>query len=142
MAARDFAPGDLVVAITGHEVRVPTRYTLQLAPGSHIDAEPQPGAVGGYPEWRFLNHSCDPNTMVRGKTFVARRAIRRGDELTFDYESTEWDMATPFSCECTSRNCRSMIRGYRHLSAKSRAQLGALTAPHLLTLAVHDSAAS
>lgn len=142
MAARDFAPGEVVIAITGREVRVPTRYTLQLGPGLHVDAEPEPEAVGGYPEWRFLNHACEPNTSVRGRSFVARRAIRRGDELTFDYESTEWDMATPFLCECKSRHCRSMIRGYRHLSAKSRTAIGTMAAPHLLALAMHDGAAS
>ena len=32
--------------------------------------------------------------------------------------------------------------GLLALSGKARAQLGALTAPHLLALAVHDSAAS
>lgn len=131
IAAVDFALGDTVVAITGREVKVPTRYTLQVGAAVHLDAEPQPGAVGGYPEWRFLNHGCDPNVVLRGRSFVARQPIRRGDELTFDYESTEWDMATPFLCECGSGRCRGQIRGYRHLSPAARAAMTSDVAAHL-----------
>lgn len=131
IAAVDFALGDTVVAITGREVMVPTRYTLQVSATVHLDAEPQPGAIGGYPAWRFLNHGCDPNVVLRGRTFVARQPIRCGDELTFDYESTEWDMATPFVCECGSPACRGLIRGYRHLSPAARTAMTSEAAAHL-----------
>lgn len=134
-ASADFAVDDPVVVIKGRSTTIPTRYTLQVGPDEHIDANPLPGTVGGYPEWRFLNHACEPNTMLRGRVLVARRPIEDGEELTFDYESTEWDMATPFACECGSARCRRRIRGYRHLEAEQRQTLGAMTAPHLLQLA-------
>lgn len=138
-AAANFAADDPVVVITGRSTTIPTRYTLQVGPDEHIDAEPLPGSVGGYAQWRFLNHACEPNTMLRGRVLVARRPIEDGEELTFDYESTEWDMAAPFSCECGSARCRRQIRGYRHLGAEQRLSLGAMAAPHLLLAAARVS---
>jgi hypothetical protein len=36
--------------------------------------------------WDPINHSCDPNTWLDGGlNTVARRAVKRGDELTIDY---------------------------------------------------------
>lgn len=134
-ASTDFAVDEPVVLVKGRSTTIPTRYTLQVGPDEHIDANPLPGTVGGYPEWRFLNHACEPNTMLRGRVLVARRPIEDGEELTFDYESTEWDMATPFACECGSARCRRRIRGYRHLEVEQRQALGAMTAPHLVQLA-------
>lgn len=34
---------------------------------------------------RFLNHSEDPNTDIRGRSTYARRDIATGDEITCDY---------------------------------------------------------
>jgi hypothetical protein len=65
-----------------------------------------------------LNHSCDPN--VRLDTcrmlVVAEREIAPGEEITYFYPSTEWDMAEPFECRCGSRNCLGVVRGAKHLS--------------------------
>jgi hypothetical protein len=133
LATVDFRAGESVVRITGRDVAVPTRYTLQVAHGVHVDAEPDPSRPQGYPDWRFCNHSCEPNVALRGRAFVALRAIASGEEITFDYDSTEWDMAAPFACECGSRRCRRTIRGYRHLLPAQRAAVDA--APHVRDLA-------
>ncbi len=43
---------------------------------------------------------------------VARgRDLKVGDELTFFYPSTEWDMAQPFRCECGAEECKGWIQG-------------------------------
>lgn len=34
---------------------------------------------------KFLNHSEDPNTEIRGRETLARRALAAGDEITCDY---------------------------------------------------------
>lgn len=58
-----------------------------------------------------FNHSCDPNVGVKGQILVqARRAIVAGEELTFDYETTDVSM-TPFECRCGAANCRQLIDG-------------------------------
>lgn len=62
-------------------------------------------------EVEMFNHSCEPNAGVRGQIlFVARRLIESGEEITFDYDTTEVD-SIPFKCDCGSANCRGTIDG-------------------------------
>lgn len=61
--------------------------------------------------FRFINHSCDPNTFMRCTSdraeFYARRAIRAGEELTVDYMNSHHDGR--LACRCGARNCRGFI---------------------------------
>lgn len=61
--------------------------------------------------FRFINHSCDPNTFMRCTAtraeFYARRAIRRGEELTVDYIDSHHDGT--LACRCGAENCRGFI---------------------------------
>jgi SET domain len=120
--------GHVVLAIDGPTVATPTRYTVQVGEGQHVDAEARPD--GGFPMWRFLNHACEPNTRLNGRSLVAVRDLAAGEEVSFDYDSTEWDMAAPFDCGCGSARCRRTVRGFRHLTDAQRGQLIAI-APHL-----------
>ena len=45
-------------------------------------------------EWKRFNHSCEPNVWYSGyeQTVVARRDIKRGEELTVDYCTLLADM--------------------------------------------------
>jgi hypothetical protein len=47
---------------------------------------------------------------------MAIREIQRGEEMTFFYPSTEWEMIQPFNCYCGSPNCIGQIRGAAFLS--------------------------
>ena len=80
---------------------------------------------------RYINHSCDPNCGVRdSNTIVAMRQIEAGEELTWDYATTEdnkWSMA----CECGSVRCRGRITGYRDLTPALRKEYRAYTAAWL-----------
>lgn len=59
----------------------------------------------------YTNHSCDPNTGLRGEiTFVALRDIRRGEELTHDWAMTDNDDYS-VECNCRSSRCRGTITG-------------------------------
>ncbi|MGH3709391.1 MAG: SET domain-containing protein-lysine N-methyltransferase [Pseudonocardiaceae bacterium] len=67
---------------------------------------------------RFMNHSCQPNTGVvdnsqDGYDFVALQEIQPGDELTWDYETTEYVSIAVPRCLCAAENCRTRIHGYR-----------------------------
>ncbi len=66
---------------------------------------------------RYLNHSCEPNCGIKEKfTIIAMRDIKKGEQLTFDYDMTEnsdWEMI----CKCKSAHCRGLIHGYRFLPA-------------------------
>jgi len=57
------------------------------------------------PPERFMNHSCDPNTHVVGRSDVALRDIAPGEEVTSDY----MDLEVPGSaCNCGSAKCRGV----------------------------------
>jgi hypothetical protein len=124
-ALRPFAPGDLLLLLRGWPVAQPTRHTIQLDLDLHLEGEPT--AL-----WRYLNHSCAPNAAIRDRELLAIAEIAVGDEITFDYDTTEWDMASPFACACGAPACRGLVRGFRHLGADARAALAPLLAPHLL----------
>lgn len=69
----------------------------------------------------FCNHSCRPSLvfdMARLEIRVADdRPLAIGDELTFFYPSTEWDMREPFECECRSKagkRCGERIAGAKY----------------------------
>jgi SET domain-containing protein len=56
---------------------------------------------------RFVNHSCDNNTVVREFCDVAIRPIEPGEEITSDY-SSDGSEAT-LACTCGAQNCRGVI---------------------------------
>jgi uncharacterized protein len=59
----------------------------------------------------FINHSCEPNLGFRGQvTFVARRAIKAGEELTYDWAMEE-NAPTRTRCACRTRRCRKTLTG-------------------------------
>ncbi|MGZ8540081.1 MAG: SET domain-containing protein-lysine N-methyltransferase [Chitinophagaceae bacterium] len=64
-----------------------------------------------------MNHSCDPNVFfdTHAMQIVALKAIAEGDEMTFFYPSTEWDMAQPFTCLCGCNSCLGVIEGAAHI---------------------------
>jgi len=62
----------------------------------------------------FMNHSCDPNTWFDGDNILkARRDIAEGDEITYDYETSETIFFRHLSmrCRCGSKNCRRWLSG-------------------------------
>ncbi len=59
----------------------------------------------------YTNHSCDPNLGLSGAvTFVARRAIAAGEELTHDWCMTDDDESAT-SCRCGAQGCRKILTG-------------------------------
>jgi len=71
--------------------------------------------IDGSPRWnvaRYLNHSCRPNAKAvvrRGQiVFVASRAIKPGEELTYNYGHEYFNYFLKSSgCRCTS--CRGKM---------------------------------
>ncbi|XP_062099461.1 histone-lysine N-methyltransferase ASHH2 isoform X2 [Humulus lupulus] len=68
---------------------------------------------------RFINHSCDPNCqtekwMVNGEICIglfALRDIKKGEEVTFDYNYVRVFGAAAKKCYCGSPQCRGYIGG-------------------------------
>jgi SET domain-containing protein len=69
---------------------------------------------------RWINHSCAPNCEadeIGGRVFIsAIRAIRPGEELSYDYNLVLEERHTPklkreHPCHCGARNCRGTLLG-------------------------------
>ncbi|XP_044971195.1 uncharacterized protein LOC123431465 isoform X1 [Hordeum vulgare subsp. vulgare] len=88
-------------------------YFMALDGGEVIDACTK-GNLG-----RFINHSCSPNCrtekwMVNGEVCIgifAMRNIKKGEELTFDYNYVRVSGAAPQKCFCGTAKCRGYIGG-------------------------------
>lgn len=83
----------------------------------------KPGLWSGVPpgvdsdKSEYMNHHCDANVQWEGDdSMVAARDISVGEEVTFDYATSEsWESDhTPFRCGCGAGagKCRGVITGY------------------------------
>lgn len=132
-ATRDIAEASAILAIEGRLQPHPTRFSIQIDAALHIDADgtlPEPEMRVLHP-WRSLNHCCEPNARIEGRLLRAIRAIAAGEEITFDYTTTEADMSTPFQCLCGSARCIGLVRGFNHLPEDARRARFDRLAPHL-----------
>lgn len=78
---------------------------------------------------RWLNHSCAPNCETEedeGRVFIhAIRAIKPGDELTYDYnlvldEPLTKALKARYQCLCGARKCRGSLFGNRRYRPKKK----------------------
>jgi hypothetical protein len=100
-----FRTGAVVLQVTGHHtVPVANRFTVQAGIATHL---------AGIGPLTFMNHSCAPNVFINtpDMTVTALRDIAAGEELSFFYPSTEWQMAEPFDCHCGAAPCIGRVAG-------------------------------
>lgn len=134
LAAVPIRTGELVFRIEGALVEVPSRFSVQVDEAGHVDltnGASEAEIILWHP-WRFMNHSCEPSVRIVGREVRALRPILPGDEITFDYDTTEFEMAEPFSCRCGTSACRGWVGGFVHLDPSHRDRLRRLLAPYLL----------
>jgi SET domain len=113
-AAVSFTPGDVICKFSaGITQSYATYLTVQTAAGRHITLIPE--------FLQYINHSCVPNVFFNTTTMelVCLQALQPGDEFTFFYPSTEWEMAQPFVCNCGNAGCLQLINGASHLSVET-----------------------
>jgi hypothetical protein len=90
-------------------------FLFELNDGRVIDA----GVRGNAARW--INHSCKPNCVPceddQCRVFItARRTIRAGEELAYDYKLTvpgrrSARIAAAYACRCGSARCRGTMLG-------------------------------
>jgi len=125
-AARDIAKGEVLIEYVGEHISWPQAldrhphdpsqpdhtFYFSLDDGSVIDAN-----VGGNAA-RWINHACTTNCIadeIDGRVFIkARRAIKAGEELFYDYGLVIDERYTPklkkrFECRCGTRHCRGTM---------------------------------
>jgi hypothetical protein len=106
---QSYRKGEVICEIpTEKVVDKANRYTVQIGRDRHTE-------VG---KLSALNHSCDPNVILDTEhlQMVACRDIEEGEELSFFYPSTEWEMDAPFICLCGSSSCIHVVAGARFLA--------------------------
>ena len=103
-----YTKGQVICEIpTENVINKANRYTVQIDRDRHTE-------VG---KLSALNHSCDPNVILDTEhlLMIACRDIEKGEELSFFYPATEWEMAAPFICLCGAANCIHVVAGARFL---------------------------
>lgn len=81
-----YPSGSIVHTLDGICLNKPTQLSIHIGNNLHIEDK-----------WGiFINHSFDPTVYISGKNIVAKKDINAGDEITFDYNSSEICMAAPF----------------------------------------------
>lgn len=130
---RELMKEEIILHFIGNATSTPSKYSIQIEKNEHLDVpEGKMGAIDYC--WAFLNHSCEPNTYIKNKQLVALKDIPKGNELTFNYNTTEYDMATPFQCKCQHQKCQKEIRGYKYLTASQKEDINYYTAHYLKAL--------
>jgi SET domain len=107
VAKKPFKRGEVIMPVIG-TLSAPSYITIQIDVGRHLGGD----------VIAFLNHSCRPTAVVQAPALDVRAAVdlKEGDEITFFYPSTEWDMVRPFKCLCGARNCIGFVAGAQYLS--------------------------
>lgn len=103
-----YKKGEVILPIRPELVsKRPTIYTVQVDRTRHVEVK----------QLASMNHSCNPNTILDTTLMMVFAAcdIAAGEELTFFYPSTEWEMCAPFVCLCGARNCIHVVAGARFL---------------------------
>ncbi len=134
--------GEVVFAFQGRVKRIEEATPLGLQVGENLFLE-----ADKYDSYRFdefTNHSCTPNGYAvfrKGHPyFTAIRDIAIGEELTFNYNTTEWDMfeqeavmkaPSVFICHCKTDNCLGRIMGFRYLPMEQKLRLRPYLSPYL-----------
>ncbi len=105
---RAYEKGEIICPIPTESLyNKPNRFTVQVGRERHVEVK----------ELSSINHSCNPNTFLDTTRMLvfAARDIAAGEELTFFYPSTEWEMSSPFICLCGATNCIHVVAGARFL---------------------------
>ena len=113
-ARRSFRAGEMIAQVDGRVITDPdywSAYCIDLGDGVVLE----PAAP-----FRFLNHSCGPNSELVDYTrwcekagqwrhvmrLRALTAIDAGQEITIDYA---WSACSAIRCMCGSENCRGWV---------------------------------
>lgn len=125
-AKRKIPRGTRIIEYTGDRVPIDAVYhevTEGEPPRIYAFALNETTAINGTRngnEARFFNHSCGPNCeayVFDERVYLyAMRDIRRGEELTFDYQLGPVDRTEPtrndkgeYSCRCGAPHCRGSL---------------------------------
>lgn len=108
-AGRDFKKGEIVMRWDISNVLTPEQ--VERLPKSEKDyvAFIDGKYIVMQAPAKYTNHLCDDNIYVKNFCYVAKRDIKKGEEIGEDY-STDETPGFVMKCNCGSKNCRKIIR--------------------------------
>ena len=106
-AARPFKKGERVIEYFGRTITNAEAYTSRSKYLFEVHGRKTIDGATRRNTARYINHSCRPNCtpeIERGRIFIdAKRNIRTGEELTYDYGKEYVDThIRPRGCRCTA----------------------------------------
>lgn len=85
-STKKYNKNDIIFELSGKIFDNPTRETIHIGNNKHI-----------YDNYGiFINHSFNPNIYINGKNVIALIDINENEELRFNYNDNEINMANPF----------------------------------------------
>lgn len=131
VATKPIVKGEKIALFYGEVQTTPTMYTLQIEEDVHVVCSAGP---------TYTNHSCSPvayfamehvTAAAPFPILTALKDIAEGEEITFHYCHTEWDMAVPFFCMCHTDKCLGKIQGFAKLDIEAKRECAPYLAPML-----------
>lgn len=125
VAHSNIAKNSVIFIYRGELSYIRTRTSIQIGVNEHLEA----GDFGSY-----TNHSCAPNAVLRSHIYcnvgmvalIAIRHIAIGEEITFDYATTETDLTIELKqhrCLCGSEYCRGNVFSFADLQPEMQIEL-------------------
>jgi hypothetical protein len=133
VACKTILANEDIFQIKGEYAEHPSRYSIQIGKRLHIDLVSGINAEDALDHyyWRYMNHSCSPSAYISDCMVIALRKIYPWEEITFNYNTMEYDLAEPFECRCKCESCIGKIQGFKYLSIEERNRLKPFIAPYL-----------
>jgi hypothetical protein len=90
---KKYNQGEIIFILSGKEFDKPTRESIYVGEinGKHTHVHDNYG--------QYINHSFEPSVIINGYNIVAIRDLDINEEITFDYNTNELQMASPFVVE-------------------------------------------
>jgi len=116
-ANTEILKNQILITYDGPVIDHPTRYSIQIDDHKHIEGTPESNA--------YLNHCCAPNAFVdwTGVCLRALRNIARGEEITCNYLTTDWELHEKFVCHCGAPQCYGELKGLKYLARDEQRKL-------------------
>lgn len=131
---KDISKEEIILQLRGDIINKPTKYSIQLSINQHIQA-PNPiidEFLHPSFHWIAINHSCEPNCYFdQNLNLRSLKNIKELQEISFNYNTTESELAYPFVCNCGSKNCYKKIRGFKYLTIEQKIEIKEMLSAHL-----------
>lgn len=109
-AGRDFKKGEVVLKLEPKELTKSEADNVPISEAHYLWHVGRNRYFLMQPPARYVNHSCNANTTVRKGYDVARRVIKKGEEVTSNYARAKGTKRTAFVCKCGSKNCKGVVK--------------------------------